>query len=54
MSKVGGGCSCTAAVNLPSLRKHTCNLSDLTAADRKRREEEERCGGWYGGEGGVG
>lgn len=28
----------TAVVNLPSLRKHTCNLSDLTAADRERRE----------------
>lgn len=37
------GCRRTASVNLPSQRKHTCNLSDLTAADRER--ERERRGG---------
>lgn len=31
-----GGCRHTAAVNLPSQRKHTCNLSDLTVPDRER------------------
>ncbi len=30
------GCRHTAAVNPPSQRKHTCNLSDLTVADRER------------------
>lgn len=35
------GCRPTASVNLPSRRKHTCNLSALTAADRKRERERE-------------
>lgn len=35
------GCRHTAAVNSPSQWKHTCNLSDLTVADR----EEKRRGG---------
>lgn len=30
------GCRYTVAVNPPSQRQHTCNLSDLTAADRVR------------------
>lgn len=30
------GCRHTVAVNPPSQWKHTCNLSDLTAADRVR------------------
>lgn len=33
------GCRHTASVNLPSWRKHTCNLSALTAADRERARE---------------
>lgn len=32
------GCRHTAAVNPPSQRKHTCNLSDLTVADREREQ----------------
>lgn len=31
--------SAAAAVNPPSQRKHTCNLSDLTVADRGRERE---------------
>lgn len=34
------GCRHTAAVNPPSQWKHTCNLSDLTLADRGRRRRE--------------
>lgn len=32
------GCRHTAAVNPPSQRQHTCNLSDFTVADGKREE----------------
>lgn len=43
----GGGCRRAAAVNLPSLRKHTCNLSDLPVADRERGVCVCLCvGGW--------
>lgn len=31
-------CRHTAAVNPPSQRQHTCNLSDFTVADGKREE----------------
>lgn len=45
------GCRHTASVNLPSQRKHTCNLSDLTAADRERERQREKSGeegvGWH-------
>ena len=37
------GCRRTAAVNPPSQRQHTCNLSDFTVADGKR----EGGGGLY-------
>ncbi len=37
------GCSRTAAVNPPSQRKHTCNLSDLTVADRERDRDRGVC-----------